>query len=77
MRIAELLKKLIDKKFYDTKEEIINKCNVFFAMNVITEEEYSNLVLLAEQVYFVEEIIEEVTEKIPTEMEETINEVAE
>ena len=67
MKITDLLNKLIEKKFY-TKEKITDKCNVFFAMSVITEEEYSNLILKIEEVYFVadenkEENIEEVGEE--------------
>ena len=65
MKITDLLNKLIEKKFY-TKEKITDKCNVFFAMNVISEEEYSNLILKIEEVYFVapvEEVIEENTEE--------------
>lgn len=53
MKITDLLIKLIEKKFYENKEDIINKCNVFFAMNVISEEDYSNLILKIEEVYFV------------------------
>lgn len=66
--IANLLNKLITKKFYENKEDIVNKCSVFFAMNVISEEEYSNLILKIEEVYFVpveettDEVVEEVTE---------------
>lgn len=65
MKITDLLNKLIEKKFYENKEDIINKCNVFFAMNVITEEEYSNLILKIEEVYFVpvEETAEESNEE--------------
>lgn len=65
MKITDLLNKLIEKRFY-TKEKITDKCNVFFAMNVISEEEYSNLILKIEEVYFVapvEEVIEENTEE--------------
>lgn len=59
MKITDLLNKLIEKKFY-TKEKITDKCNVFFAMSIITEEEYSNLILKIEEVYFVaDENIEE------------------
>lgn len=58
--IAYLLDKLITKKFYENKEDITNKCSVFFAMNVISEEEYSNLILKIEEVYFVP--VEENTE---------------
>lgn len=53
--IFKLLDKLIDKKFYEDKEEIVNKCSVFFAMNILSEEEYSTLILKIEQVYFVVE----------------------
>lgn len=64
MKITDLLTKLIEKKFYENKEDIINKCNVFFAMNIVTEEEYSNLILKTEEVYFVATIEEETVEQI-------------
>ena len=60
--LINLLNNLIEKKFYKNKEEIQNKLNVFFAMNVISEEEYSNLILKVEEVYV--EVVEE------TDMEE-------
>lgn len=60
--LINLLNNLIEKKFYENKEEIQNKLNVFFAMNVISEEEYSNLILKVEEVYV--EVVEE------TDMEE-------
>ncbi len=44
MLIVELLNKLIEKKFY-TKEKIQNKINVFYAMNVIDEEQFAELTL--------------------------------
>lgn len=59
MKITDLLLKLVEKKFYENKEDIVNKCNVFFAMNVISEEEYSNLILKIEEVYFIEPVAEE------------------
>lgn len=64
--IANLLNKLVTKKFYSNKEDITNKCSVFFAMNVISEEEYSNLILKIEEVYFipVEESMDEVVEEV-------------
>lgn len=62
MKITDLLTKLIEKKFYENKEDIINKCNVFFAMNVISEEDYSNLILKIEEVYFVAPVEEITTE---------------
>ena len=51
MRISELLLKLIEKKYYGEKEQIENKLNIFYAMNKISDEEYSSLVLKAEEVY--------------------------
>ena len=57
--LVELLEKLIEKKYYENKEEIQNKLNVFYAMSKITDEEYSNLTLKTEEVYkVVEEVIE-------------------
>ena len=63
MNIATLLEKLITKKYYVNKEDIENKLNVFYAMNKITDEEYSNLTLKVEEVYAVVEDTE-VTEKV-------------
>ncbi len=62
MLIVKLLEKLIDKTFY-TKEEVQNKINVFYAMNVINEEEFADLTLKVEENYVVvEEVVENVTE---------------
>lgn len=66
MNIATLLKKLIEKKYYDDRTIIENKLNVFYAMSKITDEEYSNLVLKVEEVY-----AEEVTDKDVGSIEET------
>ena len=63
MNIATLLEKLIVKKYYASKENIENKLNVFYAMNKITDDEYSNLTLKVEEVYAVVEDTE-VTEKV-------------
>lgn len=49
--IVTLMTNLINKKFYDTKDEAIAKLDVYFAMNRISEEEYATLALLAEEVY--------------------------
>lgn len=51
MRISDLLLKLIEKKYYAEKEQIENKLNIFYAMNKISDEEYSSLVLKVEEVY--------------------------
>ena len=55
--IVELLKKLISKKYYKEKSDIENKLNVFYAMNKISDEEYSELTLLVEDTYV--EVVEE------------------
>lgn len=49
--IVKLMENLINKKFYDTKDEAVAKLDVYFAMNRISEEEYATLELLAEEVY--------------------------
>lgn len=61
MSIATLLENLINKKFYDTKEEIQNKLDVFYAMSKISDEEYTNMTLKVEEVYA--EPVEETTEE--------------
>lgn len=73
MRIYDLLQNLISKKFY-TEEAIKNKLNVFYAMNVLNDEEYSNLMLKVQEVYVV---IEEVQEELATEENIEATEVAE
>lgn len=49
--VVKLMTNLINKKFYDTKDEAIAKLDVYFAMNRISEEEYAELALLADSVY--------------------------
>lgn len=49
--VVGLMTNLITKKFYDTKDEAIAKLDVYFALNRINEDEYSELALLAETVY--------------------------
>lgn len=68
MRISDLLFKLIEKKYYAEKEQIENKLNIFYAMNKISDEEYSSLVLKVEEVYV--EAIEN-TEETDNIVEET------
>ena len=53
--IVTLMTNLINKKFYKTKEEAIEKLDVYFALNRISDEEYAELALLAETVYIVDE----------------------
>ena len=68
MKISDLLLKLIEKKYYAEKEQIEKKLNIFYAMNKISDEEYSSLVLKAEEVYV--EAIEN-TEETDNIVEET------
>ena len=49
--VVNLMTNLINKKFYDTKDEAIAKLDVYFALNRISEEEYAELALLADSVY--------------------------
>ena len=51
MKISELLDNLITKKFYENKEEIQNKLDVFYVMSKITDEEYTTLTLKVEEIY--------------------------
>lgn len=69
--ITTLLNKLIDKKYYENKQDIIDKCSVFFAMNVINETDYSNIMLKIEEVYFAEEVTDDVVEEPVDETEDT------
>ena len=61
--ITILLSKLIEKKYYENKQDIVDKCSVFFAMNVINETDYANMMLKIEEVYFVEEETDEAVEE--------------
>lgn len=56
MQISKLLENLINKKFYEKKEEIQNKLDVFYAMSKITDEEYTTLTLKVEEVYTEQQI---------------------
>lgn len=64
MKISELLERLIIRKFYAEKTDIQNKLDVFYAMDKITDEEYTKLTLKVEEVYVViEEVVETEEEK--------------
>lgn len=60
--LVKLLENLIGKKYYENKEVIENKLNVFYAMSKIEDEEYSNLMLKVEEFYVVVEETEEMEE---------------
>lgn len=49
--IVKLMTSLIQKKFYPTKEEAAEKLDVYFALNRISEDEYAELAMLAEEKY--------------------------
>ena len=63
MNVAELLKNLINKKYYEEKEIIVNKLNFFFALNQIAEQDYSELMLQIEDTYRVIEVTEETVQE--------------
>lgn len=46
-----IMTKLINKRFYKTREEAQQKCDVFFAVGRITDERYTDLCALIESVY--------------------------
>ena len=46
-----VMKKLINKKFYTTKAEAQDKIDVFFACNRLTDDQYAELTTLIEEVY--------------------------
>lgn len=49
--MTKILENLINNKYYSTKEEVGQKLNVFFAFNVLTQEEYTKLMQLVEEKY--------------------------
>lgn len=70
MKISTLLDNLITKKFYENKEEIQNKLDVFYAMSKITDEEYTTLTLKVEEMYNVVENAEGTVETEESEVQE-------
>ncbi len=49
--IVTLMTNLINKKYYVTKDDAVAKLDVYFAMSRISDDEYAELVILAEAVY--------------------------
>lgn len=49
--VYNIMTKLINKRFYKTREEAQQKCDVFFAVGRITDEQYTELCALIESVY--------------------------
>ena len=80
MKISTLLDNLITKKFYENKEEIQNKLDVFYAMSKITDEEYTTLTLKVEEMYNVVEdtgIVENAEDTVENQEETVESEVQE
>lgn len=47
-----IMTKLINKRFYKTKEEAQQKCDVFYAVGrITTDDQYTDLCALIESVY--------------------------
>ena len=46
-----VMKRLIEKKFYKTAEDAQNKLDVFYACNRLTDEQYTELTTLIEETY--------------------------
>ena len=62
MTMFKILENLINNKYYTTRAEVDRKLNVFFAYNVLTEEEYTQLMALTEEKYK-ETVVEDNTEQ--------------
>ena len=46
-----IMTKLINKRFYKTRDEAQQKCDVFYAVGRITDDQYTDLCALIESVY--------------------------
>ena len=46
-----VMKKLIEKKFYQTADIAQDKIDIFFAVGRLTDEQYTELSLLIQEVY--------------------------
>lgn len=57
--LYNMLKKLIERKYYQDKQTIIDLLNNFATFNQITIEQYSELMILAEDKYTIVEVVEE------------------
>ena len=61
-----IMTKLINKRFYKTREEAQQKCDVFYAVGRITDEQYTDLCALIESVYGETEAKQETTAQTNT-----------
>lgn len=60
--IVSIMHNLISKKFYSEKAQATEKLDIYFAMNKITAEQYSELTLLAEESYTEKEDVQTETD---------------
>ena len=67
-----MMQNLINKRFYANKEIAISKLNFFFAVNELNGEDYTDLILLTNNVYV--EVTEETVQEDNTD-EENMKEV--
>lgn len=56
--LYNMLKKLIERKYYEDKQAIIDLLNNFTAFSQITIEQYSELMLLVDEKYTIVEELE-------------------
>lgn len=61
--LYNMLKKLIDRKYYQDKQLIINLLNNFATFNQIGIEQYSELMILVDDKYTVVEVVENLIEE--------------
>jgi hypothetical protein len=47
----KIMENLITNKYYSTKEEVEQKLSVFFAFNIIQENDYTQLMQLTDEKY--------------------------
>lgn len=57
--IYNLVKNLIENKFYNDREDVEEKINVYFAFDQIDKEQMTELMLLTKKMYEITEILEE------------------
>ena len=65
-----VMKKLIEKKFYNNADEASNKVDVFYACNKLSDEEYAELTAMIVEMYPVEVVEEAVEESVEEAIEE-------
>lgn len=66
MSMYKILENLINNTYYATKEEVEQKLNVFFAFNVLTQEEYTQLMALTAEKYKETVVEDNSTEEVTT-----------